>query len=70
MCLLLVNVPVRWRAPSFFARDPVPVEETADRALAKHQAFLGQAPAQFLDREVRCPLQHGQDCLLVRLDAA
>jgi hypothetical protein len=37
----------------------VPIEEPTDGALAEHQSLLGQAPAQFLDREVRCCLQHG-----------
>jgi hypothetical protein len=29
----------------------VPIEEPTDRPLAEHQSLLGQAPAQFLDRE-------------------
>src|SRR4029077_307309 len=51
-------------------RPAVSIEEPADRALSEHQAFLGQAAAQFLDREVRCCLKYGQGCLLMRLDAA
>ncbi len=34
-----------------FTRDHVPLEETADRALAEHQAFLGMALTQYLDHE-------------------
>lgn len=44
-----------------FTRDHVPLEETADRALAEHQAFLGMALIQYLDHEVRCCLQHGRN---------
>ena len=61
---------VRWRAQSFFARDVVAGEEAADRAGAEDKALPLKRAAQFLDRNVRRRLQHGQDRVLVRLDTA
>ena len=52
----------------FFARDLVTLEEAADRAVAEHQTLVGQLAAQFLQRDVRCLLQQGQDRRAIRLD--
>ena len=55
--------------PYIFARDPVTLKEALDGAVAEPMAPIGQRLAQLLDGDVGRLRQHGQDQLLVRLDA-
>ena len=45
--------PARWRARSFFARDPVAGEEALQRPVAEGVAAVGKRRAQLLHRDVR-----------------
>ena len=44
--------PARRRAPTFFARDAVTLEEATDRAVAERVPLFAEAVAQFFDRRV------------------
>src|SRR4028118_828000 len=60
--------PARWRAPSFFARDPVAVEEAPQRAEANRRAALGQPRLQLDQGDVVLGLDRTEEEAGMRLD--